>query len=86
MDLMDIFQIGALLEELASHKNPVSKEDIERHLEKVAQIEPREPQAVSGCWVDRDGILLAIYFSWSNLGGTGTHCAKVMHINTLTSY
>jgi len=85
MQLMDVFQIEASLEELASRKKPASKEDMERHLEKVAQMEPRESQAVSGCWVDRDGVLLAVYFSWSNPGGVGTQQVQVMHINILTS-
>jgi len=35
---MDVFQIQASLEELASHKKPTSKEDMKRHLEKVVQI------------------------------------------------
>lgn len=54
----------ALLEKLASRRKPASKE-IDRHLKKVAQMEPWEPQVLSGCWVDREGIILAVYFSSS---------------------
>jgi len=83
---MDVFQIQASLEELASRKKPASKEDMEKHLEKVAQMESLEPQILSGCWVDRDGIPLAVYFSWSKYQkGTKFRHTKVTHTNALTS-
>lgn len=34
-------------------------------LDKLEEVKLKDPQIISGCWVDRDGITLAVYFSLS---------------------
>jgi len=82
MEAIDIFQIEASLEELASRTKPASKGEMDKQLKKVVQMESREPQVVSGCWVDREGVILAVYFSYS--GDVQSNSKKVTHINALT--
>ena len=82
METIDVFQIEASLEELASRTKPASKGEMDKQLKKVAQMEALEPQVVFGCWVDREGVILAVYFSYS--GEVRFNSKKVTRINALT--
>jgi len=53
-----VFQTKASLEELAKRPKTVTP----KILQKVQDMKDLEPQVLSGCWVDRKGTLLAVYF------------------------
>jgi len=58
---MDTFQIDSTLEELSAC--PVPPSDMEKN--KLKEVEVKDPQVISGHWVDKNGVTLAVYFSWS---------------------
>jgi hypothetical protein len=54
-----VFKANVSLEELSARpKKPTP--DI---LEKIEEMKAREPQVLTGCWVDSNNTLLAVYFS-----------------------
>ena len=60
---MDTFQIDSTLKQLSSR--PILPSTA--MLTKEKELETKEPQVISGCWVDKDGVTLAVYFSWSKV-------------------
>ena len=58
MDSAPVFQTQASLKELAERPKTTTPEI----LQKVKDMKELSPQVLSGCWVDREGTVLAVYF------------------------
>ena len=54
-----MFQTDASIKELAARNKTASQET----LDKVQEMRRWDPQLLTGCWVDRNGVMLAVYFS-----------------------
>jgi hypothetical protein len=58
---MDTFHTGATLQDLSSRPLRPSKSV----LAQLKKVEDKEPQIISGRWIDKDGVTLAVYFTYS---------------------
>jgi len=59
MESIPVFQANVTLEELAARARPIPSEISK----KVTEMRDWDPQVLSGCWVDKNSKLLAVYFS-----------------------
>ena len=58
---MDVFQTGSTLEQLSDRPIKPSASVLGR----LKDLANKEPQIISCRWVDKNGVTLGVYFSWS---------------------